>query len=77
MMPDDNYLKCREKDAALKKSEKISAGIKFTKNDFDYENIPHELLEYRYLNRALQHYYLFANQIMKVPIYKVWLTEPG
>jgi hypothetical protein len=77
IMPDDNYIKMREQNAAVKKSENSSAGSNFSKADFEYISIPPDLLEYRYLNRSLQHYYSFANKLMKVPIYKVKLIDSG
>lgn len=77
MMPDDNYVSMRENNAAQKKAGKTAAGSNFANTDFEYKSIPPELLEYRYINRMMQHYFTFANQSVVVPIYKVEGSHPG
>lgn len=73
-MPDDNYLSYLDK-IDTKKKEKSKGEKNLDKEEIKYKRISPFNLEYQFLNKAMQQYYTFANQNLKIPIYRVECSE--
>lgn len=75
-VPDDNYLYYATKLVGTKTGEKSKLENILLKDDVRYKTISPLNIEYRLLNKAMQHYFTFANEGLKVPIYKVACAHP-
>lgn len=75
-MPDDDYFSYVKKVDTSKKDKKKS-DLNLDKDDLRYKKISPLNLEYKFLNKAMQQYYTFANQSLKIPIYRVLFLNSG
>lgn len=70
-MPDDNYMHNQGMTEGNRQEKNKNKDDAVDKKLLSYVNISPRNLEYCYLNKAMQHYFTFAMQNLKVPIYKV------